>query len=786
VKKVAIALTVVLIIAAAALLLNQVKVIRFGPDEVRLAGYVGSSSCRGCHERFYELWAPSHHGMAMQPVTSEFVETKITPHDDWIQVGGFRYRVELRGGKAWIAEEGESGKKKYRFQHAMGGKNVYYFLTELDRGHLQVLPLGYDVRREEWFNAPSSMVRHSVGEPGEPVHWTDRLLTFNTSCYNCHVSQLVTNYDLADDSYETVWAEPGINCETCHGGAGEHIRVCEEAGEGNVPENLEIIRVKNFSPDELNSLCATCHAKGFVLTGEFMPGERFFDHFGLVTFEDRDFHADARDLGENFTYNLWLTSPCLASSEMDCLHCHTASGRFRQKDNPNEACLPCHQQYVDDPESHTHHPSGSSGNECIGCHMPTTEFARMRRSDHSMRPPTPAATLEFGSPNACNVCHTDRDAAWADSWVRKWRKRDYQKPILERARLIRDARQGNWDRLPAMLDYIRREDRDAVYATSLIRMMEGRTDQNSHPVLLEVLGDPSPLVRSAAAEILAPYQTPEVRDALLQAAADDYRVVRINAAEALSSFPPEAFQGIDLGNLPQAIAEFEGYLSARPDDWLSHYNRGNHYLTIGKPDLAIDAYQTALRLDPSYVPPLVNAAIAYNRIGKNEEAEASLQRALEMEPGSIAAQMNLALLLGELGRKQDAMAAFERVYALDSTSAVAAYNLSVLRSESDPAEAVRWAQLASELGPEQPRYAFTYAFYLNQTGQGEEAQRVLEKMITDFPAYGDAYLLLGDVHIAGGNPERARAVYRRALKVEAMPVAGQRMIAGKLQALEEQ
>src|SRR5690349_22286822 len=33
------------------------------------AGYAGSSSCRECHAHFYELWAPSHHGLAMQPYT---------------------------------------------------------------------------------------------------------------------------------------------------------------------------------------------------------------------------------------------------------------------------------------------------------------------------------------------------------------------------------------------------------------------------------------------------------------------------------------------------------------------------------------------------------------------------------------------------------------------------------------------------------------------------------------------------------------------------------------------
>ncbi len=34
-------------------------------------GYSGSVSCRKCHEKLYKLWAPSHHGLAMQPYTDK-------------------------------------------------------------------------------------------------------------------------------------------------------------------------------------------------------------------------------------------------------------------------------------------------------------------------------------------------------------------------------------------------------------------------------------------------------------------------------------------------------------------------------------------------------------------------------------------------------------------------------------------------------------------------------------------------------------------------------------------
>ncbi|MHC4291780.1 MAG: hypothetical protein ACYSTR_06155, partial [Planctomycetota bacterium] len=36
------------------------------------SGYLGSSQCRPCHEKFYQLWAPSHHGLAMQPYSESF------------------------------------------------------------------------------------------------------------------------------------------------------------------------------------------------------------------------------------------------------------------------------------------------------------------------------------------------------------------------------------------------------------------------------------------------------------------------------------------------------------------------------------------------------------------------------------------------------------------------------------------------------------------------------------------------------------------------------------------
>lgn len=374
-------------------------------------GYSGSYSCRECHERFYTLWSTSHHGLAMQTVDAAFCQSKLTAQTNAIAIGDYRYTTDAKAHA--IIEESPTGQHQtYPITYAMGGKYIYYLLTPLERGRLQVLPLAYDLQRCEWFDTTSSMVRHFTdGTVDTALSWRDPLLTFNTACYNCHVSQIVKHYNITNDTYHTHWRESGISCESCHGPCSEHIRVCRAAATNQPPVDLKLISHRQMTRTQSDDTCATCHAKAQPLTANFSPLDNFFDHYNLTTLEHPDFHPDGRDLGENYTFTLWLTSPCVNSGQLGCVHCHTSSGRYRfAGEVTNQACLPCHQEHVDNAPAHTHHPAGSKGNQCVACHMPMTKFARMNRSDHSMRPPTPAATIAFNSPNACNLC-------LPDSWV---------------------------------------------------------------------------------------------------------------------------------------------------------------------------------------------------------------------------------------------------------------------------------------------------------------------------------------------------------------------------------
>jgi tetratricopeptide (TPR) repeat protein len=783
-------------------------------SELPGAKFVGSKTCQDCHADFYKLWRASWHGLAMQPYSPEFAKARLTPQQADIAIGKRRYRAEVAEG--CMHEIGPEGEHKYSIAHVMGGKNVYYLLTPLDRGRLQVLPLAYDVHQKKWYDMAASGVRHFPDRRDEALDWTDRMFAFNTTCFNCHVTELATNYDLAGDAYHTTWSEPGISCESCHGSAKEHIRVMEEAEargggqshfSGLLPEksgqspgplersgqspgrklkDIKIVRSKDLTARQNNDLCATCHAKMIPLSLAFIPGDKFFDHFDLITLDHPDFYPDGRDLGENYTYTSWLMSGCARSGKLDCNHCHTPSGRPRfEREQSKQMCMPCHAQQCNQPAGHGHHAVGSKGNECIACHMPMTRFAAMGRSDHSMRPPMPAATTAFKSPNACNLCHADRDAAWADRYCRQWYKRDYQAESLRRGELLDQARKQQWKRLPEMLAEIQKADGDEVYKTSWVRLLQGCDDQRKWPVLMGALHDRSALVRSSAVSGLGGNLTPEVLKALVAASGDESRLVRIRVAMALAALRPDALPDPrERAQIERATREFMTAMQARPDDWASHSNLGNYYLESRDFSAAAACFETATKLEPRQIGPLVNAAMAYSNMEQNDRAEQCLRRALKQEPANAAANFNLGLLLGEQGQMEEAEQALRTALKTDPQMAAAAYNLGVLLGKKNIDEAVAFCQKAHDLRPTDPKYAHTLAFYQRQKGNVDASIKLLRQVIQQTPLYLDSYLLLAEIYEGRHDLPAAAEVYRSALKQEQLPPSTRSELQAKLHAIE--
>jgi tetratricopeptide (TPR) repeat protein len=132
-------------------------------------------------------------------------------------------------------------------------------------------------------------------------------------------------------------------------------------------------------------------------------------------------------------------------------------------------------------------------------------------------------------------------------------------------------------------------------------------------------------------------------------------------------------------------------------------------------------------------------------MGDKGKTEESLNKALKINPKSAAANFNMGLLKAEQNDLPKAEQYLRAALKEDPTLAVAAYNLCIITSKDRIDEAVTWCRKAADLRPQDPKYAYTLAFYLNQKGDRDEAIRTLKAILEKYPGYKDAEMLLGEI-----------------------------------------
>jgi Flp pilus assembly protein TadD len=110
--------------------------------------------------------------------------------------------------------------------------------------------------------------------------------------------------------------------------------------------------------------------------------------------------------------------------------------------------------------------------------------------------------------------------------------------------------------------------------------------------------------------------------------------------EAAARHPDEAAYAHSLGaarlranDAPGAIEAFSTALGLDPTLPRAQYNLGLAYTTMGRLDEARDAYERAIERDPSDVKALANLGLLYERRGDPERARQAYQAAVRVAPG---------------------------------------------------------------------------------------------------------------------------------------------------------
>ena len=252
--------------------------VTFVPIQPR-ADYAGSATCRQCHQNEFDRWSQSHHGLAERAVQPEIDKPAFDPPRTFHH-GTQTSEVRIDGGKDQVVAVDLSGKMQPQtVQRVIGVSPLEQFLVDAGHGRMQTLEASYDPIHRNWFNVYGNEDR----QPGEWGHWTGRGMTWSLSvCAACHNTGLHKNYDAAADSYQTTMSEPSVSCEACHGPMKPHVQWQQKFNSsGKKDAAVKDPTVTHPSRDQIIETCGSCHSSRGELTGDFLPGQSYFDHYEL-------------------------------------------------------------------------------------------------------------------------------------------------------------------------------------------------------------------------------------------------------------------------------------------------------------------------------------------------------------------------------------------------------------------------------------------------------------------------------------------------------------------------
>ncbi len=677
-------------------------------------GFTGSITCASCHAKQYQNWKGSHHELAMQhasdkSVLGDFDNAQFTHN-------GVTSHFFRKDGKFFVNTDGQDGSlQDFEIKYTIGVTPLQQYLVEFPVGRVQTLSITWDSRPTEdggqrWYHIyPDETIDHE-----DELHWTGPQQNWNFMCADCHSTNLRKGYSAAKDSFKTTWSEISVGCEACHGPGEQHVAWAgqpKETRSGDTRKGLALQlterngvqwvlnadsgTAQRSAPNETRreiEVCASCHSRrGIIREGAAGAGS-FLDHYLPALLTDPLYHADGQIRDEVYVWGSFIQSNMHATG-VTCSDCHDPHSQ-QLRATGDAVCAQCHLPLKFAVAEHHHHEPGSTGANCLDCHMPETTYMVVDpRRDHSMRIPRPDRSVEYGTPNACTQCHSDRDERWAADRFTSW----YPEPkqtFQNWAQAFVQARQGDPGAGPALASLVRNAEVPDIARATAILELRAYLDANTVPALQAALQDASPLVRMAAVRTLDAIPVGSrlpLAGHLLQ---DGLLAVRTEAARVLAGTPRNRMNQAGVELLEKELGEYIVTQQLHADRVESQVNLGNLYVSLGDPLQAEQNFRRAIRLDPRFVPVYINLSDLYRAQGMHDQAVKVLKEGIAKQPGAAALHHSLGLALVRQGKTAAALAALIK---------------------------------AVHLAPEAARYAYVHGVALNSTGQAEAAISSLEE-----------------------------------------------------------
>ena len=664
------------------------------------ATYVGDKACAECHSKETHEWKGSDHDLAMMVADEKSVKGDF--NNSKFDYNGMITTFFKEGDKFMVNTDSEDGTlKDYEISYTFGIYPLQQYMIKFPKGNVQVMDIAWDSRSKEeggqrWYHIHAD----DNVTAGDVLHWTGGNFNWNYMCADCHSTNLKKNYDAETKSYHTTWDVINVSCEACHGPASKHISWSKNQDLNMTNKGFPLSLKYKVGKWDVNTttgrtaltdkeieVCAKCHSRRSQLDDDFTPGDKFSDHYLAAMLEEDLYFPDGKIQDEVYVYDSFLQSKMYAKG-VTCTDCHNPHTLKRRAEG-DKVCFQCHQSEKYTAAAHHFHKEGSTGSSCVACHMPARTYMGVdSRNDHSFRVPRPDLSVEMKEiPNACNLCHTDKEAKWAADAVKNW----YGKiPVGKQnfAHSLQALRTNSQD-APKQLYDVLMSNAPGIAKATAIAYLGNYPSKQTYTTTLQMLRNSDAKLRRTALQSLEAFPPKMRMKKTFDMLSDPVKIVRMEAARQLAAFPLGRLPKAQKERIQKAFDEYEKVLlftSERPESQLS---LGVFYTNRNMPEKAKKAYEEAIRLQPQFVPSYINYSNFLLTNGKSEEAFEILKKGLAAVPDMAILHHALGLWYVRNKENKKAVAELKKAAGLAKDNARFNYVYAVSIGEEDPKEAIK-------------------------------------------------------------------------------------------------
>jgi predicted Zn-dependent protease len=216
----------------------------------------------------------------------------------------------------------------------------------------------------------------------------------------------------------------------------------------------------------------------------------------------------------------------------------------------------------------------------------------------------------------------------------------------------------------------------------------------------------------------------------------------------------DAERAFHRGRYEEAAGMFESYSASNPDNAWGHYMLGLSAWKIGDHTRALEAFDAALRIEPTHRKSLLNSARVLLETGRPQDALDRVERALAIEPLSGDALRLKGRAHHELGQIPQAIDAYERAIALDDRDVWAMNNLGYLYIQQGRSDsALQPLARAVEIRGNVPVFQNNFGTALERSGYFVSARQAYQAALEADSTYSKAAVGLDRVTAHGAESD---------------------------------